>query len=36
MRCSYALRSALSVHGETLLSSLKESLNYSRLLLKQG
>jgi hypothetical protein len=26
MRCSYALGLALSVHGETLLNSLKETL----------
>jgi hypothetical protein len=36
MRCSQALGLALSVHGETLLSSLKESLNYLRLYIDKG
>jgi hypothetical protein len=35
MRCSYALGLALSVHGETLLSSLKEIL-IIRLYLNKG
>jgi hypothetical protein len=36
MRCSHALGLALSVHGETLLSSYKRNLNYIRLYLNKG